>query len=156
MCLINYHAMKIYGVVYVHLQEFLTSALEEGEWWASCLGRLNPGNRALGTHWIGGWLGGPKSRYWHCAERKFLTLDGNQTTIPRSSRPQRVSIPTELSRLQINNKLMNIYSVNQQRAKYPMGDDATHSWAMRTWMTYVQTVSFVLSLRMLAWAWLGD
>jgi hypothetical protein len=35
----------------------LTSELVGGEWSASRLGRLTPGERALGTRWIGGWVG---------------------------------------------------------------------------------------------------
>jgi hypothetical protein len=53
--------MKNYGRVDVELPAFLTSALGGGEWSASHTGRLNPGVRALGTHWIGGWVGCSKS-----------------------------------------------------------------------------------------------
>jgi hypothetical protein len=35
----------------------LTSALDGGEWSASRPGRFTPGERAPGTHWIGGWVG---------------------------------------------------------------------------------------------------
>jgi hypothetical protein len=35
----------------------LTSALDGGEWSASRPGRFTPRVRALGTHWIGGWVG---------------------------------------------------------------------------------------------------
>jgi hypothetical protein len=35
----------------------LTLVLEGGEWSASHLGHFTPGERALGTHWIGGWVG---------------------------------------------------------------------------------------------------
>jgi hypothetical protein len=35
----------------------LTSALDGGEWSASHPGRFTPRERALGTHWIGGWVG---------------------------------------------------------------------------------------------------
>jgi hypothetical protein len=35
----------------------LTSALDGGEWSASCPGRFTPKERAPGTHWIGGWVG---------------------------------------------------------------------------------------------------
>jgi hypothetical protein len=31
-------------------------ALAAGEWSASRPGRFNPGERAPGTHWIGGWV----------------------------------------------------------------------------------------------------
>jgi hypothetical protein len=35
----------------------LTSALDGGEWSASCPGRFTPREGAPGTHWIGGWVG---------------------------------------------------------------------------------------------------
>jgi hypothetical protein len=35
----------------------LTSALDGGEWSASCTGRFTPRERAPGTHWIGDWEG---------------------------------------------------------------------------------------------------
>jgi hypothetical protein len=35
----------------------LTSALDGGEWSASCTDRFNPWERATGIHWIGGWVG---------------------------------------------------------------------------------------------------
>jgi hypothetical protein len=44
--------MKTYGEVDV----FLTSELVEGEWSASRSGRFTSGERAPGTHWIGGWV----------------------------------------------------------------------------------------------------
>jgi hypothetical protein len=49
--------MKAYWGMEVQLHAFLTSALDEGEWSASRPGRFTPRERALGTHWIGGWLG---------------------------------------------------------------------------------------------------
>jgi hypothetical protein len=48
--------MKAYGGVDVCIQIFLTSALAGGEWSASPPGRFTPGERAPGTHWIGGWV----------------------------------------------------------------------------------------------------
>jgi hypothetical protein len=35
---------------------FLTSALDGGEWSASCLRLFTSRTRAPGTHWIGGWV----------------------------------------------------------------------------------------------------
>jgi hypothetical protein len=35
----------------------LTSALDGGEWSASRPGRFTPRERAISTHWIGGWVG---------------------------------------------------------------------------------------------------
>jgi hypothetical protein len=37
-------------------EQFLTSALDEGEWSASRPGRFTPPERFLGTHWVGGWM----------------------------------------------------------------------------------------------------
>jgi hypothetical protein len=49
--------MKEYwGGVDVYIHIFLTSALAGGEWSASRSGRFTPGERALSTHWIGGWV----------------------------------------------------------------------------------------------------
>jgi hypothetical protein len=36
---------------------FLPSAIDGGDWSASLHGRFIPGERAPGTHWIGGWVG---------------------------------------------------------------------------------------------------
>jgi hypothetical protein len=36
---------------------FLASEINGGEWSASRSGRFIPGERATGTHWIGGWVG---------------------------------------------------------------------------------------------------
>jgi len=35
----------------------LALVLDRGEWSASHPGRFTPGERAPGTHWIGGWMG---------------------------------------------------------------------------------------------------
>jgi hypothetical protein len=48
--------MKAYGGVDVYIHIFLTSALVEGEWSTSRLGRFTPGERAPRNHWIGGWM----------------------------------------------------------------------------------------------------
>jgi hypothetical protein len=48
--------MKAYWGVDVEIHIFLTSALVGGEWSASRPGRFTPGERAPGTHWIGGWM----------------------------------------------------------------------------------------------------
>jgi hypothetical protein len=44
--------MKAYGEVDVQIHIFLVG----GEWSASRAGRFTPGERAPGTHWIGGWV----------------------------------------------------------------------------------------------------
>jgi hypothetical protein len=57
-CLTKHHDMKTYfgnGGIAPHA--FLTSALDGGEWSASCPGRFTPRERVLGTHWIAGWVG---------------------------------------------------------------------------------------------------
>jgi hypothetical protein len=54
---------------------FLTSALAGGEWSASRPVRFTPGERAPGTHWIGGWLD-PRAGLDDMEKRKFLTLQG--------------------------------------------------------------------------------
>jgi hypothetical protein len=59
--------------VKVHI--FLTSALAGGEWSASRLGRFTPGERAPGSHWIGGWVD-PRAGLDDMSKRKFFTLPG--------------------------------------------------------------------------------
>jgi hypothetical protein len=53
--------MKTYGGVDVQIQVFLTSAVVEGEWSASCPSHFTPETRAPGTHRIEGWVG-PQSQ----------------------------------------------------------------------------------------------
>jgi hypothetical protein len=48
----------------------LTSALDGGEWSASRPGRFTPGERAPGTHWIGGWVG-PRAVPYAVVKRKI-------------------------------------------------------------------------------------
>jgi hypothetical protein len=67
--------MKAYGGVDVQIYVFLTSAQAGGEWSASRLGRFAPGERAPGTHFIGG-LVGPRAGLDDVENRKFLTLQG--------------------------------------------------------------------------------
>jgi hypothetical protein len=43
--------------LYKAIHVFFTSALVGGEWSASRPSRFIPGERASGTHWIGGWVG---------------------------------------------------------------------------------------------------
>jgi hypothetical protein len=76
LCLTNqalYHE-GVWGVdVSIHI--FLTSALVGGEWSASRSDRFIPGERAPGTHCIGGWLG-LRAGLNAVEKRKFLTLPG--------------------------------------------------------------------------------
>jgi hypothetical protein len=54
--LIKHHATKTYGEVEVHLQVFLTSALDGGEWSASRPGRFTTRENVPSIHWTGGWV----------------------------------------------------------------------------------------------------
>jgi hypothetical protein len=56
----------------VHI--FLNSALAANEWSASRPGRFTSGERAPGTHWIGGWVN-PRTGL-NDVKRKCLTLPG--------------------------------------------------------------------------------
>jgi hypothetical protein len=70
-----HYAMKVYGGVDVYIHIFLTSALAGGEWSAPRPGRFTAGERALGTHWIGGCVD-PTSSLDDAEKGKFLTLLG--------------------------------------------------------------------------------
>jgi hypothetical protein len=48
--------MKAYGGVELWIHIFLTSTLAGGEWSTPRPCRFTPGERAPGTHWIGGWV----------------------------------------------------------------------------------------------------
>jgi hypothetical protein len=76
---------------------FLTSALDGGEWSASPPSRFTPGQRAPGTHWMGGWVG-HRTDLESVEKRKVMPLPGIE---PQPPRLQPVAIPTELSRLLI-------------------------------------------------------
>jgi hypothetical protein len=49
--------MKTNGEVEIQLHEFLTLALDGGEWSASHPGHFTYREKAPDTHWIGGWMG---------------------------------------------------------------------------------------------------
>jgi hypothetical protein len=59
----------------VYIQIFLISALVGGEWSTSRPGSFTPGERAPGTHWIGGWVD-LTAGLEDLEKRKFLTLPG--------------------------------------------------------------------------------
>jgi hypothetical protein len=59
--------MKTCAAVEVYLLS-LGSVLDGGEWSASCPWRFIPGERAPGTHWIGGYV----SLSGCCGEEKIL------------------------------------------------------------------------------------
>jgi hypothetical protein len=67
--------MKACGGVDVYIHIFLTSALAGGEWSASRPGHFTLGERAPGTHCIGGWVD-PRASLDDVKNRKFLTLPG--------------------------------------------------------------------------------
>jgi hypothetical protein len=54
---------------------YRSTVLFGGEWSSSLPGRFTPGERAPGTHWMGGWLG-PRAGLYDMEKRKFLTLPG--------------------------------------------------------------------------------
>jgi hypothetical protein len=59
----------------LYIRIFLTSALVGGEWSASRPGHFTTGERAPGTHWIGGWVD-PTAGLDDVEKRKFLVLPG--------------------------------------------------------------------------------
>jgi hypothetical protein len=65
--------MKAYMRVDVQIHIFLTSALVGGESSASRPGRFTFGERTVGNHRVGGWVG-PRAGLDDAEERKFLTL----------------------------------------------------------------------------------
>jgi hypothetical protein len=65
--------MKAYGGVDTLIHIFLTSALVGGERSASYTIRFTPGERAPGTHWIGGSVG-PRACLDDLEKRKFPIL----------------------------------------------------------------------------------
>jgi hypothetical protein len=68
--------MKTYGEVDVWIHVFLASAaLVGGEWSASRPSRFIPGERAPGTHWIGGWVC-PRNGLDDVEKRKISALPG--------------------------------------------------------------------------------
>jgi hypothetical protein len=67
--------MKMVGGVDVQIHVFLTLALVGGEWSDSRHGLLTPGEKAPGTHRIGGWVD-PRAGLDDMEKWKFLTLPG--------------------------------------------------------------------------------
>jgi len=64
LLLTEHHAMRAY---------FLTSALDGGEWPASCPGCLTPTERAPAIHWIRGWVS-PRAVLDAVVKRKIPSL----------------------------------------------------------------------------------
>jgi hypothetical protein len=69
-----HYAMKIGGSGNI-IPPFLTLALDQGEWPASCSSRFTPREIAPGTNWIGGHRG----RSWQYGEEKNLAPAGKWT-----------------------------------------------------------------------------
>jgi hypothetical protein len=67
--------MKTYGGEDVRIHVSFTSALVGGERSGSSPARFNPGERAEGTHWIGGWVG-PRTGLDDVEKRITLPLPG--------------------------------------------------------------------------------
>jgi hypothetical protein len=83
--------MKNYGEVDVLIHVSLTSALIGSKLSTSRPDRFTPGEGALGTRWIGNWVG-PLSRTGRYEEVKILDPNGIRTVTSRSSR----SVVTDL------------------------------------------------------------
>jgi hypothetical protein len=75
---------------------FLTSAIDGGEWSASCPGRFTFVERAPGSHWIGGWVGPTVGLDAVGSKEKSLTPIGNR--IPAVQPPYPVDIYSTYSR----------------------------------------------------------
>jgi hypothetical protein len=58
----------------------MTSALDGDEWSDSHTGRFTSGDRAIGTQWIGGFVG-PRTGLNAVGKKKHLTLAENQTPV---------------------------------------------------------------------------
>jgi hypothetical protein len=81
--LTDHHDMKAYLAEWRYSSTHsLTSALDGGEWSASCPGRFTPKERAPGTHWIGGSVG-PRAVLHAVAKKKIpsLRLESNPRTL---------------------------------------------------------------------------
>jgi hypothetical protein len=87
------------------------SALDGGEWSASRPSRFTPGDKASGTHSIGGWVD-TRTGLDDVEKRKNLAPTRTRTSTPRPSSPQPVTIPTPL----LLQKRTNL--IFQQQATY--------------------------------------
>jgi hypothetical protein len=80
--------MKAYRGMDVKVHIFLTSVQARGERLTSRPCGFIPGERLLGTHWIGGWVN-PRSGLDDVEKRKFFTQLGHELrTVSRLARSQ--------------------------------------------------------------------
>jgi hypothetical protein len=82
----KHYAMKTYGGVDVQIHIFLSSALDGGECSATSPGCFTPGENALCTHWIGGWVG-PGRRSGRRGKENIIYPTGTRTSTPRLPSP---------------------------------------------------------------------
>jgi hypothetical protein len=96
--------MKAYGEVDVKIHIFLTSALDGGEWSASRPGSHIPGERAPGTHWIGGWLD-PRAglAMWRKENSRTYRYSNSHPSVvqPLASRYADYAIPAPLREIKL-------------------------------------------------------
>jgi hypothetical protein len=85
----------------VYLHDFLTSALDVGEWSASSPGHFAPGERATDTHFDRR-LGGLRTRSGYCSKKKKSHNCHYQYLNPDHLSRDLVFIQTDLSRLVFN------------------------------------------------------
>jgi hypothetical protein len=99
--------MKAYGGVDVYTHIFFTSELVGGERSASRPGRFTPGERASGTHWIGGWVD-PRVGLNDVEKGKFMNLpEHERQPLGRKARSQ------SLYRLRYPHKVKTIVKQKQ-------------------------------------------
>jgi hypothetical protein len=109
--------MKVYGRVDIYIHVFLTSALIAGECSDSRPGRFTPGNKAPGSHRVGGWVS-PTACLDAMEKRKSLTLPGFELRL--LSRP--------------------VSSQSLYPMRYP------GSWAKKVKLNKLQRIYFLLTL----------
>jgi hypothetical protein len=120
--------------------------------------------RALGTHWIGGWVG-PQSQSGQHGEEKILDHTGTQTLEPSVVQPiashyTNYAIPSPLSKIHIYNLTQNyIYANFLGYMEYFFYTSiATHCYFHQDPWCYVKTTSIFLSFpysvnSILLWIW---
>jgi hypothetical protein len=80
----RHHAMMTYGGMEIQLHTFLTLALDEGNWSASCHSHCTMGERACSTHWIGDWVGPRVGLDTVTKRNKYPAPTENQTLVTQS------------------------------------------------------------------------